>query len=218
VSVGRYDAMYAEVAAAFGAHPDPLLAEHWQRLDPALPVLDVGCGQGRNALFLARQGLTVVGIEPSEVAAGATRAAAQAEDLPVTVEVTGFDRFSPAVPMGGVLLFGLFPDLRPKQVDQLVQLCGAWTAPGGRVFVTAFTTEDASYPRYAEGARVGEHSFQHPRYGLRTFAEPGELPWLFAGWTAEHLWEGLGPEHCHGDSPPERHAKTHAVFRKEAPG
>lgn len=75
----RYDAMYAVVSAAFGAHPDPLLAEHWRRLDPALPVLDVGCGQGRNALFLAQRGLTVVGIDPSEVAAGATRAAATAE-------------------------------------------------------------------------------------------------------------------------------------------
>jgi SAM-dependent methyltransferase len=213
--VTGYDAMYAEMAAAFGGIPDPLLASHHGLLERDHPVLDVGCGQGRNALFLARRGVTMVGIDPSEVAARAATAAARAEDLPVTVEVTGFDRYSPPTPLGGVLLFGLFPDLTRKQIQQLVHRSHTWLAPGGLVFAVAFTTEDASYASYRDhGTRIGAHSFDHSRHGVRTFLDPGELTALFDGWTLEHSWEGFGPEHRHGDGPPERHAKAHGIYRR----
>jgi hypothetical protein len=29
-----------------------------------------------------------------------------------------------------------------------------------------------------------------------------------------HHWEGMGPEHRHGDSPMERHAMTEVVFQR----
>lgn len=58
-----------------------------------------------------------------------------------------------------------------------------------------------------------DHSFVHPTSGLRTFLDLGELATLFNGWTVEYLWEGFGPEHRHGDGPPERHAKAHGIFR-----
>ena len=211
-----YDGLYLEIPDVFGNDPDPLLAAEYGRLDRSQPVLDVGCGQGRNALFLARQGYLVEGLDASQVAVQATRAAAEAEDLHVRVHRAGFDRFVPGANFGGVLLFGLFPDLSRAQIADLVARSGTWTSPGGLIVVTAFTVHDPSYPRYRDGGeRVGDHSFVHPRSGLRTFLDLGELTTLFDGWTVEYLWEGFGPAHRHGDGLPERHAKAHGIFRRE---
>ena len=45
------------------------------------PVLDVGCGTGENALFLAARGLEVVGVDAVEAAVAAARSKAAARGL-----------------------------------------------------------------------------------------------------------------------------------------
>ena len=44
--------------------------------------------------------------------------------------------------------------------------------------------------------------------------EPGELVQLFPGFSVLHSWEGLGPEHRHGDGPVERHGRAEAILRR----
>ncbi len=213
----RYDELYDRLREAFGAEPDSLLNQHRHLLDPSRPVLDVGAGQGRHSLLLAAEGFDVEAFDPSSVAIRSLKARARERGARVRATVAGFDTFRPvAAPYGGVLLFGLFPDLRRDAIDDLTRHVDRWTAPGSLVFVTAFTTDDASYALYATGERAGRRSYVHPRHGLRTFLEPGELPGLFPGWDAEHLAEEIGPEHRHGDGPLERHARATAVLRRRA--
>lgn len=214
-TTNRYDELYGNLDEAFGAAPDALLLEHRHRLDPSQPVLDVGAGQGRHSLLLARAGFTVDAIDPSAVAIRTLASRAEEQDLTVRARVAGFDTFDPTVAAyGAVLVFGLFPDLRRGSIDDLLRHIDRWTASGSLVFVTAFTTDDASYRLYAEGESVGRHSYVHPRHGQRTFLAPGELPDLFPGYVAEHLVEEIGPEHRHGDGPAERHARAAAVLRR----
>ena len=68
-----FDADYRSTEQYFGITPEPLLTRHAARLDPERPVLDVGMGQGRNALWLAERGFCVDGIEPSVVAQESVR-------------------------------------------------------------------------------------------------------------------------------------------------
>jgi len=64
-----YDEQYSEVEALFGTSPERSLERFSGRLKRGSTVLDIGAGQGRNALFLARRGITVHALEPSGVAA-----------------------------------------------------------------------------------------------------------------------------------------------------
>ena len=64
-----------QFVAAFAAHLSPR------------PVLDLGCGQGRNAVWLARQGHTVTGIDQSHVAIGQARRLAADNGVQVEFEV-----------------------------------------------------------------------------------------------------------------------------------
>lgn len=68
--------------------PSPLLADHIDllRTAPDKAALDVACGRGRNALFLARNGFSVTGLELDPEAVAHVRSVAEAEGLPLTVE------------------------------------------------------------------------------------------------------------------------------------
>jgi tellurite methyltransferase len=68
--------------------PSPLLADHIDLLRgaPDKTALDVACGRGRNALFLAEHGFTVTGLELNDEAVAHVRGQAAARHLPVTVE------------------------------------------------------------------------------------------------------------------------------------
>jgi SAM-dependent methyltransferase len=76
-----YDKAYAGLPE-FRTEPNRLLVEAVARRTPGT-ALDVGMGQGRNALFLARQGWTVTGFDVSAVGLSQARAAAAAAGLTV---------------------------------------------------------------------------------------------------------------------------------------
>ncbi len=57
-------------------------------------------------------------------------------------------------------------------------------------------------------------SDRSPRDRGRTYLESGELAALFPDFELVHSWDGLTPEHRHGDGPPERHGRAEAVFRR----
>jgi len=211
-----FDRAYADVEDLFGAKPDPLLVAHCDAIDAGRPALDLGAGQGRNAFYLARRGLEVHALDPSRVAADAVRRVAARERLPVTPYVTDFQSFAAPVPAySAVLAFGLLPLLDWDAVDSLGERLLAWTVPGSLAFVTGFTTDDPRFDEVAASCeRVGRNSFARPDGELRTYLEPGQARGLFAGFAVLHHWEGLGPEHRHGDAPPERHAMFELVLRR----
>ena len=213
----RFDDVYRDTPAVFGAEPEPSLLRHLPHIRRDLPTLDVGAGQGRNALPLARGGLAVDALEPSAEAAGALRRLAASEGLPLRVHSESFARFvGDARGYGAILLFGLMPLLSWCDIDRLVGQVRAWTRPASLVFVTAFTSADPGLPRIAASWQSdGDRSFVGPDGDRRTYLLPGQLPSLFPGFATVRLWEGLGPEHHHGDGELERHGLVEAVLARE---
>ena len=77
----RWNSRYADGAYASRRHPSPFLAS----IDRLLPVkgraLDLACGAGRNAMYLAHRGLEVDAVDISRIALD--RGRADAGDLPI---------------------------------------------------------------------------------------------------------------------------------------
>lgn len=77
----------------FGVEPNVVLVEHCSKVAPGR-ALDLGCGQGRNAVWLALQGHQVTAVDQSDVAIGQARelaARAGVEIETVTEDVAGWD-------------------------------------------------------------------------------------------------------------------------------
>jgi len=83
----KWNARYREGAYATRTHPTALLAEWLPKLkfrEAHLPAIDVGCGTGRNAIYLARRGWRIDAVDVSEVALDHLTETANAEGLPIT--------------------------------------------------------------------------------------------------------------------------------------
>jgi cyclopropane fatty-acyl-phospholipid synthase-like methyltransferase len=211
-----YDRAYGETLDLFGADPERTLVDYAARLDRGRPVLDLGAGQGRNTFYVARRGFEVHALDPSSTAVETIERVAAERGLSVRGVCSGFDAFD-AEPQsyGGVMVFGLLQILRWDAIELLVRKLETWTATGGLVWVTAFGTGDPAYGGYRDaGEEIGRNSFAVAGKELRTFLEPGQVLELLDGFEPVHHWEGLGPEHRHGDGPVERHFMVEAVARR----
>lgn len=89
------DKLYRTEADALGAPTPALLNAFTDLLAAPARVLDVGCGQGRDALPLARMGHEVVGVDLSPKGIADLVAAAEAEGLAVTGHVADITTFVP---------------------------------------------------------------------------------------------------------------------------
>ena len=214
--MNTFDEAYRTAGAYFGELPEAVLFKHLGMLDPGLPVLDIGSGQGRNARFLARHGFTIDALDPSDVTVEQLTRSVTEDGLSIRPIRGTFQDLTPAdETYGTVLVFGLIPLLDRAEIDALAAMVTSALCGGGLLFVTAFGTWDPAYPRHAsEWAAVGANSFRGPEGNLRTYLEPGELTRLFPGLDEIHTWEGLGPEHQHGSGPAERHGMAEAVWRR----
>lgn len=77
-----WDARYRERPLVWSAGPNQFVVEQVAGLEPGR-ALDVACGEGRNALWLAEQGWTVTGVDFSAVAIDKARASAGQRGLVV---------------------------------------------------------------------------------------------------------------------------------------
>ena len=78
-----YDTYYQD--ANYFGDPYPGLRDFFNTYPHKGHVLDLGCGQGRDTLYIARQGFTVTGVDISQVGLDQLSAVARAEHLDVTV-------------------------------------------------------------------------------------------------------------------------------------
>lgn len=93
---------YAGAEYVFGTEANDFLALHAGRL--ASPVLALAEGEGRNAVFLAALGLTVHGVDASEVGLAKAHALARARGVTITTEVADLAEYElPANRYGSVI-------------------------------------------------------------------------------------------------------------------
>jgi 2-polyprenyl-3-methyl-5-hydroxy-6-metoxy-1,4-benzoquinol methylase len=91
----NYDELYGKTPNALG-EPTAIFVDFFDRfLLENARVLDVGCGQGRDALFIARRGHRVVGVDMSSNGIRDLQAAADMEGLAVESVLADLTKFTP---------------------------------------------------------------------------------------------------------------------------
>ena len=91
----KYDQIYANERNALG-EPFAEVMSYFKNLDRTARVLDLGAGQGRDALALGRSGFTVHAVDMSEIGLAQLQEDAQAESLSISVECADLAEFTPS--------------------------------------------------------------------------------------------------------------------------
>ncbi len=78
----RFESLYERLPTWEVSYPQPAFVGLWERGQINGHVLDIGCGTGENALFLASKGLVGWGMDISHAAIGMARSKATTRDLP----------------------------------------------------------------------------------------------------------------------------------------
>ena len=167
--IEEWDQRYRAGEQVFQA-PAPLVAQFTHDLAPG-SALDLACGPGRNALFLASHGWRVTAIDGSSTAIALLRASNPSVDARVVdLEAGGFE--VPPEPYDLVLsCYYLQRGLIPGMKSAL---------RAGGLLIMIVHLADAYQPR-----------------GTATRAYPGELRTFFDGWRILHYREGGPEESCH---------------------
>lgn len=147
-------------AFLFGTAPNAWLREHASAWPPGSSVLSVADGEGRNSVWLARQGLRVDGFDISEVAVAKARAFAAREGVEVDLTVADCDGWPwPRDRYDGVAaIFVQFADpaLRQRMFARIV----AALRPGGTLVLLGYTPRQLDYR--TGGPPRADHLYTEP--------------------------------------------------------
>jgi cyclopropane fatty-acyl-phospholipid synthase-like methyltransferase len=142
--VGGYDIGYHACGCFWGTEPSSLIIKLARIIDSfvGLSVLDAGCGEGKNALFLAEKGANVAAFDVSEAAISNARGFAAARGI------TGIDYRVADVRISDlresfdvIIAYGLLHCM--KNIAQVLSVCRnlqSATRPGGYFALCAFNS------------------------------------------------------------------------------
>lgn len=137
-----YDTIYAK-GPDFDAKPNRLLVSAVDDRTPG-EALDVGMGQGRNAVFLAKQGWSVTGFDPSAVGLEQARTSAAKAGVKIRVVQLGAEYFD-----FGWERWDLIAIIYPIEKFSIYRVRDA-LKPGGIVVVEAPHKETGQRPHHYE--------------------------------------------------------------------
>ncbi len=154
--------------------PSPLVERFAGTRAPG-DALDLACGPGRNALYLAGQKWRVTAVDGSPLAIETLLARAHERKVQMDARVADLERgefqISPSA-------YDLICDCYYLQRDLIPQM-KAGLRPGGLIIAIVHLA-DPDQPQ-----------------GTATRAVPGELRTYFPDWTVLHYYEGASNEACH---------------------
>ena len=188
-------------AVAFSKGPTTDIAAFHHIIPPGSTVLDVGCGEGRNAIFLTKLGHYAEGFDLSEAGVAKARAIAAEQNLDVRFWAQDLTAFAFARDYDVILSHGVLHLPEKAARNAFLRQAQAHTTPGGLHFIGVFTNRLPAAPDM--------------RSVTNSLFEVGELPGMYGGWEIVYHDEGtFCDEHPGGIR--HEHAYEKVIARKTA--
>ena len=195
-----YDGRYAGQEYYWGTKPSAICHQVLQLLPPDQPVslLDIGCGEGRNAVFFAHNGYGVTAFDSSAAGVAKTERLAEAANVPIAVFQADMNQYRLEETFDILFSTGVF-HLIPRNLRQ-------------EVF--------AHYKGHTNcgGLNVFSVFVRKPFIGKAPDGDPGAEPWLsgelltlYHDWKIEYCTEEIFD--CMSGGIPHQHAMSRMIAR-----
>jgi SAM-dependent methyltransferase len=144
LNMTSWDERYGAVALAYGSEPNRWLAAQAPRIRPGGRVLSLGEGEGRNAVWLASHGFSVVAVDASGVGLAKARRLATERGVAIDTVVADLRSYRPALASYDAVV-SIFVHL-PPTIRSAVHAAGeAALRPGGVLVMEAFTPRQLAF-------------------------------------------------------------------------
>ena len=160
MATNMWDERYASGEYFFGTRPNAFMVSQHHLLKPGMNCLAVADGEGRNGVWLVQQGLTVLSVDSSAVAASKAATLAQQKGVKLDFEVAdmltwtwGENRFDLVV-----AIFIQFAS--PEQRSGLFANIKKCLKPGGLLLLEGYTPRQLEYG--TGGPPVAENMYTEP--------------------------------------------------------
>ena len=134
----QWDEKYSRPTFIYGKSPAQFLAENYQYIPYEGTVLDMGMGEGRNAVFLAQKGYKVTGVDISSVAVKKAYLLAQEFGVKIKGVVASLQDYKIAPNSFDAIVCFYYVD------RSLVEKIKTWLKPNGILIYEAYTTRERS--------------------------------------------------------------------------
>jgi SAM-dependent methyltransferase len=188
-SIAKYDAAYT-AKKDYVARPNAFLARCLRRIAPPRgplrkpKALDIGLGQGRNAILLARSGYDTTGIDRSEVGVLAAQRMVAARGVTISAVLADTEKF----PFGRNR-WDLIALLYYPQPMILMRRLQAAVRPAGHIVIERF-----SRPTCAKGAHpLDRRETRRPSPMLARFVDWHVLHYESDEFESDWHWDGESP-------------------------
>jgi 2-polyprenyl-3-methyl-5-hydroxy-6-metoxy-1,4-benzoquinol methylase len=130
----QWDERYSTSELIWTGQANQFVERHLADLPPGTAI-DLGAGEGRNAVWLAQRGWSVTAVDFSQVGLDKALGLAAQHGVTITVERADATTWNPDGPVDLVVLSYL--QLPEAQQRTVVEHAASWLAPGGTIFVIA---------------------------------------------------------------------------------
>ncbi|MBW2988619.1 hypothetical protein DRJ48_01295 [Candidatus Woesearchaeota archaeon] len=184
--------------------PNPLVVQLLGKLPEHSIVLDLGCGCGRNAIYIAKAGHAVLAVDKRKEAIEGLIDRSIREGLRI-LGITGD-------------ICDVLEALPHKQYDAVVCINALQFNPRARVYKAIELMQQVTKPLgfnaiesfVVRGDEEREWAIKQGWYGFKR----GELQRVYEGWTMLTYSEALGPWEQHDGFPKHRHFLVRLLARK----
>lgn len=141
----QWDQRYSRPSFVYGKAPAKFLAENYEYIPFEATVLDMGMGEGRNAVFLAQKGYKVTGVDISSVAVKKSYLLAQEFGVKIKGVVASLKEYKIAPGSFDAIICFYYVD------RSLIDKMRTWLKPGGILIYEAYTTREKKQGDEGEG-------------------------------------------------------------------
>jgi tellurite methyltransferase len=188
-----YEDRYRKADYFWGIQPGPLCLKVLEALPPTRPLklLDIGCGEGKDAVFFARCGYDVTAFDISNAGLEKTKRLAERARVPVRTFRANLWDYRLSEPYDILYSSGALHYIRPQLRDEIMENYRANVNGGGIVMFQVFVAK----PFVAPPPEIEEHAH---------LWRSGQLSGYFHDWFFAHCSENVFD--CDSSGIPHRHA------------
>ncbi len=140
-----WDQRYATDEYIFGTQPARFLERHAELLTPGLRALSIADGEGRNAVFMAEQGLHVSAFDASQNALSKARKLAATRGVELDLHLADINQWVWLPNTYDVVVGVFFQFAEPQQRAAIFEGIKTTLKPGGRVLLHGYRPEQLEY-------------------------------------------------------------------------